>query len=416
MVVCREEDARDLRAVVGVDRVLALRKGAWLKNWNIFRTLRHLNPEIVSAVLSGRAMFRKAKLLFFFLCDRPALVFNPSMECYFLSLRNLTRIFSREPFILEKQTPSRIVVVQTEHSLMVRESITRLLGSNLFPVARIKLVCKAQDALFLENLQGVEVIFPFPKKLAGWIRLALQLRKERPDLISLIFSGRPVFSLHKLWVLLIFPLRPKLVFNASLDAYWLGLTSLARIFRREPLLIEPERRELLLVQTDDTSATIGVLKTLLTSRVLRGSRIRLLCRADDRHHYLSLIPEKDVSTWTPGWSSDNLKRFIQLWRSNHDLVAATLSGKPTFRLQKIVFFILPAQDRLAFNENLDFLYIARSSLGRALRLPSFPVSFHVFGRRQLLRRTGKIVLWIPRFLYLLAWLTIEKLKRARRLE
>ena len=59
----------------------------------------------------------------------------------------------------------------------------------------------------------------------------------------------------------------------------------------------------------------------------------------------------------------------------------------------------------------------RSRFGSALRLPSIRVSFQgsSWGRKHLLWQTAKIVLWLPRFSYLLGWLTVEKLRRARRL-
>ena len=415
VVLCRQEDAHELRSVDGVNRVFELRTGAALENWRTFQALRRLNPGMVSAILSGRPVFRKAKLLFLLFCDRPALVFNPGLECYFLRPSTIPRIFSRETFLLEEPAASRIAVVQTEHCSMLRESMARLRGRRLYPEAAITLVCKAEDAPALENLPGVDVVFHFPEGLAGWIRLARQLRKERPEVISLIFSGRRVFSPHKLWVLLIFPFRSKLAFNARLDAYWLGPVSWPRIFRKEPLLIESESRgETLLIQTDSVSTTMEALEYLLSVTAARGARIRLLCRAEDRHRYLSRIPAEDVSTWTPGWSMDNLKLLIGLCRAR-DAIAATLSGQPIFRLQKLAFFLLPARDRLVFNENSDCFYMARSGFARALRLPSRPASYHGRGRTQLLHQTLKIALWIPRFAYLLGWLTIEKLKRARHL-
>ncbi len=289
VVLCREENSSGYRSVAGVDRVLELRKGARLHNWRTFRRLRLLNPDIVSAVFSGRPVFRKAKILFFFLCDRPGLIFNAAAECYFLSLRTLPRLLAREPF--------------------------RFGAAGEEPGAEI-------------------------------------------------------------------------------------------------------RNEVLLIQTDSTEATLEALQHLQSGQAVGPGRVRLLCREADRQHFLPWLEEADITTWGPGISADNLKQMIKVGRIDRNVVTAVFSGRPVFQLQKLAFFLLPARNRLAFNENMDCFYLPRSRFGSALRLPSMPVSLQGSseGWKHLLRQTAKIVLWLPRFAYLLGWLTVEKLRRARRLE
>ena len=424
VVLCREENSSGYRSVAGVDRVLELRKGTGLHNWRTFRRLRLLNPDIVSAVFSGRPVFRKAKLLFFFLCDRPSLVFNAAVECYFLGLRTLPRLLAREPFrfrVSVDPAPLRSLVVQTEHARMVLESIRRLRGPQLYPKARCTVVCRPEDSSIFEGFPGVERVFPYPRRPAAWLGLARRLYRENPSLVSVTLSGRRVFSLHKLLVLALFPFRPKLVFNARLDAYWLNLRSLPLVFQREPLLLEEPgaeiRNEILLIQTDSTDATLEALQHLQSGQAVGPGKIRLLCREEDRQHFLPWLEETDINTWTPGISG-NLRRMIKVAWTDRDVVTAVFSGQPIFRLQKLAFFLLPARDRLVFNENMDCFYLTRSRLGRALRLPSIPVSLQGPSARwkHWLRQTAKIVLWIPRFAYLLGWLTVEKLRRARRLQ
>ena len=425
VVLCREENSSGYRNAAGVDRVVELRKRGWLHNWRTFRQLRLLNPDIVSAVYSGRPVFRKAKFLFLLLCDRPGLVFNAALECYFLTLRKVPRLLAREPLrfgVSADPAPLRSLVVQTEHARMVRESIRRLASQELYPAARLVIVCRADDSPHLEDLPGVERVLHYPHRLSGWFRLARQLRSENPALVNLILSGRPVFSLHKLFVLALFPFSSKLVFNARLDAYWLRLTTLPRVFRREPLLLEEPsvktRNEILLIQTDATDTTLEVLEALLAGKAVGRGEVRLLCRAEDRNHFLPRIEETDISTWTPGISVENLKLIMTLCRIDRDIVAAIFSGRPVFRLQKLLFFLLPARNRLLFNENVDYFYLNRRRFSKVLRLPSIPVSFHGSSARwkHSLRQTAKIVLWLPRFAYLLGWLTVEKLRRARRLQ
>ena len=425
VVLCRKENSSTYRNAAGVDRVFELRKGGWHHNWRTFRQLRLMNPDIVSAVFSGRPVFGKAKFLFLLLCDRPGLVFNAAVECYFLKPGTLPRLLAREPLRfgppLDSAQARPILVMQTEHRRMVRESIRRLRGPRLYPQARCTVVCRTEDSSVFEDLTGVDRVLPYPRDLVAWLRLARRLRRENPSLVSLVLSGRWVFSLHKFLVVLLFPFRSKLVFNARLDAYWLNLRSLPRVFHKEPLLFEDPgaaRKEILLIQTDATETTLEVLEHLLRGEAVGRGKVRLLCREEDRQHFLPWLEETDIRTWTPGISLENLELMMKLCRIDQDVVTAILSGRPVFQLQKLAFFLLPARNRLVFNENIDCFYLTRSRFSSVLRLLSIPVSFHRSSSRWIhsLRQTAKIVLWLPRFAYLLGWLTVEKLKRARRLQ
>ena len=196
-VLCRQEYGSRYANEPGVDRVFDLKKGDWLHNWRTFRQLRRANPDIVSAVFSGRPIFRKAKFLFLLLCDRPVLVFNAAVECYFLKPRTLSRMLAREPLrfgpSLASARSTPIVVTQTEHAGMVRESIRRLTSPGLYPGVRLTVVCRAANSSDFADLPGVETVLPYPGSLAGWLRLGRQLRQQKPVLVSLILSGRRFF-------------------------------------------------------------------------------------------------------------------------------------------------------------------------------------------------------------------------------
>ena len=342
---------------------------------------------------------------------------------YFLSFPH-HRPLAREPLRLgvDSRQVRPILVMQTEHSGMTRESIRRLASPKLYPGVRLVIVCRAEDSSPLKDLPGVERIVHYPRRLSGWFRLARQLRSTKPCLVSLILSGRSVFSLHKIFVLALFPFRPKLAFNAQLDAYWLRPTTVPRVFRREPLLLEEPGGQILnavlLIQTDSSDATLRALEQLQRGQAVGPGKVRLLCREEDRQYFLSRLEERDISTWAPGISLGNLKQVIKVGLIATDVVTASFSGRPVFRLQKLAFFLLPARNRLVFNENLDCFYLTRSRLGSTLRLPSIPVSIQGAsgGWKHLLRKTTKMVLWLPRFSYLLGWLSVETLRRARHLQ
>ncbi len=185
-----------------------------------------------------------------------------------------------------------------------------------------------------------------------------------------------------------------------------------------PLPPVETRNEILLIQTEATDTTLKVLQTLLAGRAVGRGRVTLLCRHQDRHQFLSTIEEANISTWTPGISLENLKLMMRLRGIDRDVVTAIFSGRPVFRLQKLAFFLLPARNRLVFNENFDCFYLPRRRFSSVLRLPSLPGSVDGFlpTWKPLLRQTTKVVLWPPRFAYLLGWLTVEKLRRAQRLQ
>ena len=49
----------------------------------------------------------------------------------------------------------------------------------------------------------------------------------------------------------------------------------------------------------------------------------------------------------PGWTRENLKAVVALARSRVEVVSSIFSPQPAFRLQKLLFVLLPARHRLA---------------------------------------------------------------------
>ena len=386
------------------------------------RQLRGRRFDSGIVFFSGEKGFSGIKLVPFLLRVPKILVVNESGDFFYATLPGLLRfLYQRVRFgpALPRLTP-RILFIQTEVFSSCRFALTRIKSAELFPDSEIVVLCRKENSSTYRNVAGVDRVFELRKR--GWRHnwhTFRQLRLMNPDIVSAVFSGRPVFGKAKFLFLLLCD-RPGLVFNARLDAYWLKLRTL--VFRREPLLFEDPgaaaRNEILLIQTDASDTTLEVLERLLKGEAVGRGKVRLLCREEDRQHFLPWLEEKDISTWTPGISLDNLKLMMKLCRMNRDVVTAILSRRPVFRLPKLAFFLLPARNRLVFNENIDCFYLARSRFSSVLRLPSLPVSFPGSSSRwkHPLRQTAKIALWLPRFAYLLGWLTVEKLRRARRLQ
>ena len=77
--------------------------------------------------------------------------------------------------------------------------------------------------------------------------------------------------------------------------------------------------------------------------------------------YQALPGVKEVRTYAPGRTWENLKTVLALARSRVEVVSSIFSPQPAFRLQKLLFVLLPARHRLAFNqEDLNCYYLKGS--------------------------------------------------------
>ena len=80
IVLCRSEDAIDLGKINGIHRIFKWEKGNFFSNWIILFTLKRLNPSVVSAVLSKRDVYRKARLCLLLFFRHQILVFDSSLK------------------------------------------------------------------------------------------------------------------------------------------------------------------------------------------------------------------------------------------------------------------------------------------------------------------------------------------------
>ena len=134
-----------------------------------------------------------------------------------------------------------------------------------------------------------------------------------------------------------------------------------------PLFLErffPTRALGLVIQSDDSARMRQVLKTLHERRPMADSSIAVFCRGEDRSLFASAPGVEKIFTYRPGQWRQNLRVAQRLRRLRASVVVTHLSGKPTFRLHKLLFFLIPAGRRLAVNENLDCFYAGRSALVR----------------------------------------------------
>ncbi len=104
----------------------------------------------------------------------------------------------------------------------------------------------------------------------------------------------------------------------------------------------------LMLQTEHPQLVRAAVEKLRKSNLYPGCKVLLVCRQEDLESFQDL---PDVEFVTYARSRGN--RFSDLWRRmsgfRADLVCGVFSGRPVFRKQKLLFFLLPIRRRLIFD-------------------------------------------------------------------
>ena len=421
-VFCRREDRVRLKDLPGVVLTIPFpRRKSWKSWWRLGKYMRRRRFQVKTALFCGRKIFLPAKAFFLVrLIGRPALVFNAALDAYWLTWRSWPRLFRREPLLFGwdkagSAEPVKILVVQTEEAGYVAEAVKRLRSPKLFPNSQIYVFCRREDRVRLKDLPGVVLTIPFPRRKSwkSWWRLGKYMRRRRFQVKTALFCGRKIFLPAKAFFLVRLIGRPALVFNAALDAYWLTWRSWPRLFRREPLLWQGSRDEtqrVLLLETERPERMAAAAEILHRPHVVPSPRVVLLCRSDRADSFRSCEYIAEVVPYGRGLKAD-LQLMFSLIRRRPDIVAAVFSGTSIFLKQKVLFWMLPAGARLAFNRHLDCRYVSR------LR-PGFTLHREISGGlrsavRFVLLRLVRGLLFLPRFIYLLAWYAWTSPRRKR---
>ena len=115
---------------------------------------------------------------------------------------------------------------------------------------------------------------------------------------------------------------------------------------------------ILFLLTDEDSRARKAIERLQDPKVVSPQPIWVFCREDKRPLYQALPGVEEVRTYAPGRTRENLKAVLALARSRVEVVSSIFSPQPAFRLQKLLFVLLPARHRLAFNqEDLNCYYL-----------------------------------------------------------
>jgi hypothetical protein len=244
------------------------------------------------------------------------------------------------------------------------------------------------------------------------------LKNEKFDSAFVFFTGEKGFSFLKLLPFLLRVPRT-LVFNENGDRFYASKRSLVAFFFKRawygramsylPSSLLPARY-ILLIQTADDELTLKALLKIRDPKVAGPASIAVFCREDKK----ALFEGQDVArvyTYEPSRKWQALKTFRSMRRLNLEVVAALLTGEPIFRPQKLLFFLLPTDNRLVFNRNLDCFYFHRSRL-LSLLMRDARHTGRWFREFPVFRPIGKGLLFFPRFLFLVIWVTTQKLRRA----
>ncbi|MGH9339661.1 MAG: hypothetical protein ACRD1R_08745 [Acidobacteriota bacterium] len=281
----------------------------------------------------------------------------------------------------------------------------RLLGSEILVVE------SCRPSLLQQTAEELGRMFPSEAAVTRVREPSLRkiwpaLRGRRFDEAVVFFSGeKGLAGLRLLPFLLRVPRI--LIVNENGDYFDAGGRTLARFLynRIRYGAAVPRKPELLLIQSEEESLISKAIRVLQQPHVANQATIRIFCSETKRAFFESLPGVEQVLTYRPGAWFQNASAIWNLFKLRADVIAAVFSGRPIFRAHKMLFFLLPARGRLAVNENLDCFYLTRKNVHKLFR-----------NRNSGLLSSGrlalKFALFLPRFFYLVIWITAMRLKRA----
>ena len=374
-LLCRKEDADRFRNVSGLESVLTYSRRKVGSNVGLWRDLKGF--DAVAAIFSGRGVFRKQKLLYFLLPIRHHLAFNARSDCYRLTPRTLSWTLRKDHsfFAAEKQPVSPILFLLADEDSRARKAIEKLQDPKVVSPHPIWVFCREDKRSFYQALPGVvEVRTYAPGRTRENLQTVLALARSRVEVVSSIFSPQPAFRLQKLLFVLL-PARHRLAFNREdLNCYYLkgrhgrsgqpsvwGTLLRVLLTRSRRAVLAAEKQPvspILFLLADEDSRARKAIEKLQDPKVVSPHPIWVFCREDKRSFYQALPGVVEVRTYAPGRTRENLQTVLALARSRVEVVSSIFSPQPAFRLQKLLFVLLPARHRLAFNrEDLNCYYL-----------------------------------------------------------
>ena len=377
-VFCREDKRSFYQALPGVEEVRTYAPGRTWENLKAVLDLARSRVEVVSSIFSPQPAFRLQKLLFVLLPARHRLAFNQEdLNCYYLKgshdRSGQPSVWGTLQSVLLTRSRRGVrptLFFPTAEDSKAVEAIERLQDPKVVSPQPIWVFCREDKRSFYQALPGVEEVRTYaPGRTWENLKAVLDLARSRVEVVSSIFSPQPAFRLQKLLFVLL-PARHRLAFNQEdLNCYYLkgshdrsGQPSVWGTLLRV-LLTRSRRgvRPTLFFPTAEDSKAVEAIERLQDPKVVSPQPIWVFCREDKRSFYQALPGVEEVRTYAPGRTWENLKAVLDLARSRVEVVSSIFSPQPAFRLQKLLFVLLPARHRLAFNqEDLNCYYLKGS--------------------------------------------------------
>jgi len=425
---CQRKDRVALADVPEIDRLHCLPRGGWKEAYRFRRRVSRLQADIVAGVFSGRSTSRKEKRLFFGIPASRRLAFNARLDCYEVALTRLLWMVRREPLLFaEEMDDSRgtaaMLLVQTADDFRTLRALARLQDPKVARPARTFILCENNRRGMFENVPGVARIYSYdPDSLLDAFRTLRRIRSVPLEVVAGVFTGERTRRLQKLLYFLV-SANNRLVFNGRLDCFYLRGSKFWLLFSRRRLEARDvvweagglgrgsSKGAILLIQTADDTSAVKALARLRDPKVARPAPILVFCRRDKRPLFENAAGVARVYTYDPEKPYQAFRVLRELRRINVEVVAGLFTGEPIYRAQKLIFFLMRSNHRLVFNAYLDCYYLSRSNFwmlfqrrnqderGRLWMVPA-------------LRLLAKGALFLPRFLFLVIWVTGRKLRRA----
>ena len=236
---CRDDQRSHFGFSPGGDYIFTYQPKQWLQNLRVASQLRKLRASVVVTHLSGRPTYRFHKLLFFLVPAGRRLVVNENLDCFYAGRSALVRFFfwrllnPATPVRPSGSTPThrRVLLIQSEDPYAMLSTLDVLLKPHIAPLARVTVYCREDARDVLDAHPAVQRVLTYdPAGLRTKLTSLWEAMRSHPDIVAALFSGRPVFRLHRA-LFLFLPARSRLLFNQNMDCYFLCRSIWARLFR-----------------------------------------------------------------------------------------------------------------------------------------------------------------------------------------
>lgn len=417
-LLCRKEDLELFSDNPAFHNIISYsKKEIFSEIFRIWKQIRGFRPNVNIGIFTGHPTFLASKISFFLLGSRRRFILNASLDGSWFRWWKIRRLLKREPLLvsLVPGLKSKVLVVQTESVEYTLAMIDRLKRPELYPSSRITLLVNRDDSPRFQESDIVEGIEIYHKNMSflAILKLIRKLRRLRLDTKCALFTARSVYPQGKILFFLI-PARHRLAFNASLDAYWLRLWKLPRIFKREPLrvdLLGARGSRALLIETEAKDTMETAISVMQDPTVIPKAKLTVFCEARRRDFYSGLPGVTRVITYSNEETWKNWESLSELLKERPDLVSALFTGRRIFLKQKLLFWLFPIRNRLVFNRHLDCFYLDHRNFGKIFQSDSRPVGTGPV--ETVIRFFLRIILFFPRFGYLVLWNGIQMRKRKR---